>query len=101
MAVPPARPQSHEAVVHDAVEGDRLFVFSVAYRPGWFRLPLGHRAIGVVYDPTRERMGNYEPTLIGNRYDAFLHVDHTEALHPLHVVVPVSAAEPETYPWGR
>jgi erythromycin esterase-like protein len=101
MAVPPARPQSHEAVVHDAVEGDRLFVFSVAYRPGWFRLPLGHRAIGVVYDPTRERMGNYEPTLIGNRYDAFLHVDHTEALHPLHVVVPVSAAEPETFPWGR
>jgi erythromycin esterase-like protein len=101
MTVPPAQPLSHESVVHTAVGRDRLFVFSVAYRPGWFRLPLGHRAIGVVYDPRRERMGNYEPTLIGNRYDAFLYLDHTAALHPLHVVAAVSTAEAETYPWGR
>jgi erythromycin esterase len=101
MPVPPAQPNSHESVLHSGVEGDGLFVFSIAYRPGWFRLPLGHRAIGVVYDPQRERMGNYEPTLIGNRYDAFMYLDHTRALHPLHAVSAGVASEPETYPWGK
>jgi erythromycin esterase-like protein len=59
----------------------------------------GHRAIGVVYDPARERAGNYVPTDLPARYDALLHVDRTQALHPLHVR-PRRPGPPETYPWG-
>jgi erythromycin esterase len=101
MPVPAAQPDSHEGLLHASVGDDRLFVFPAAQSLPWFKLPWGHRAIGVVYDPARERMGNYEPTLIGRRYDAFLYLDHTEALHPLHLAAAGSASEPETYPWGR
>ncbi|MFO8150225.1 MAG: erythromycin esterase family protein, partial [Trueperaceae bacterium] len=59
----------------------------------------GHRAIGVVYDPRSERYGNYVPTDLPRRYDAFIHVDESRALHPLHVE-PSEAGPPDTYPWG-
>jgi len=63
--------------------------------------PRGHRAIGVVYRPEYERYGNYVPTVLPRRYDAFLYLDSTRALHPLHEVQPREEGEvPETYPWG-
>src|SRR5256885_15614331 len=37
----------------------------------------GQRAIGVVYNPEYERYGNYVPTNLAKRYDAFLFVDKT------------------------
>jgi erythromycin esterase-like protein len=40
----------------------------------------GQRAIGVVYNPEYERYGNYVPTILTRRYDAFLHIDKTHAL---------------------
>lgn len=59
----------------------------------------GHRAIGVVYDPSIERHGNYVPTQLARRYDAFIFLDQTQALTPL-----ASKTEtrdfPETYPTG-
>jgi len=62
--------------------------------------PLGHRAIGVVYDPEHERYGNYVPTSAPLRYDALLFFDRTRALRPL--AMPVEAEEvPETYPYGE
>jgi erythromycin esterase len=45
----------------------------------------GHRAIGVVCQPDLESYGNYVPTILQKRYDAFLYIDKTEALHPLHI----------------
>ena len=50
----------------------------------WLGTRRGHRAIGVVY-PTAERRGNWVPTVMGRRYDAFCHFHHTDALHPLHL----------------
>jgi erythromycin esterase len=44
--------------------------------------PLGHRAIGVVYNPLRDA-GNYVPTLPAHRYDALLFYRKTNALKPL------------------
>ena len=41
--------------------------------------------IGVVYRPERERWGNYVPTVLGERYDAFLHLEETTPLEPLHL----------------
>jgi erythromycin esterase-like protein len=59
--------------------------------------PIGHRAIGVQYDPGRER-GNYVPSVMPERYDAFLYIDKTNALRP----IPVKQRNepPDTYPSG-
>jgi erythromycin esterase len=37
-----------------------------------------------VYNPNREA-GNYVPSDLPNRYDAFIFIDKTQALHPLPV----------------
>jgi erythromycin esterase len=38
------------------------------------------------------------PTVLPLRYDAFLYLDQTQALHPLHVEP--KGGPPELYPWG-
>ena len=43
-------------------------------------------------DPEREA-GNYAPTVLPRRYDAFVYLDATRALHPLHEVRPRPAEE--------
>jgi erythromycin esterase len=45
----------------------------------------GQRAIGVVYNPQYEKNENYVLTDISLSYDAFLFIDETHALHPLHM----------------
>jgi erythromycin esterase len=60
--------------------------------------PRGHRAIGVVCDPAYEAFGNYVPTILPRRYDAYLFIDETEALHPLHLWPVEETAVPETFP---
>ena len=60
---------------------------------------IGHRAIGVVYNPEYERYGNYVPSIMPMRYDAFIYLDHTRAVHPLHIL-PHGNDIPETYPFG-
>ena len=60
---------------------------------------IGHRAIGVVYRPQFEGYGNYVPSVITKRYDAFVFIDETKALHPLHIL-PNSHRMPNTYPFG-
>lgn len=86
MAVPPARAGSVEDLIHAAVpHEDSLFLFS-GDRQTWSSDVLGHRAIGVVYRSGVERHGNYVPTILDRRYDAFVHCDRTSALAPLHDV---------------
>jgi erythromycin esterase-like protein len=90
MPVPAARRGSLEALLHDAIGQDALFVFprgERAQRPEhqWLSDRLDHRAIGVVYRPERERWGNYVPTVLGERYDAFLYLEETAPLMPLHL----------------
>lgn len=60
---------------------------------------IGHRAVGVVYNPQYEVYGNYVPSILPLRYDAFIHLDETRALYPLHIQ-PDSSQMPETYPFG-
>jgi erythromycin esterase len=98
MPVPPARPGSLESLLHESLAGEpALFVMPQGARASWYDEPLAHRAIGVVYRPERELWGNYVPTVVGRRYDAFIWLDDTVALHPLHAE-PRDDAEPETYP---
>lgn len=60
---------------------------------------IGHRAIGVVYHPTAEKFGNYVPSILPVRYDAFIYLEQTKALHALHVSQD-DRQIPETYPFG-
>ena len=99
MPVPPARRGSLEALLHDALGEDSALVWSRAQRPEWLRRRLDHRAIGVVYAPEREAWGNYVPTVLGERYDAFLWFEQTRPLQPLHLE-PETAGEAQTWPWA-
>ncbi|MBE1556797.1 erythromycin esterase-like protein [Filibacter limicola] len=71
--------------MHKAGAFDKLFIFTEENR-NYFTDWIGHRAIGVVYNPEYEQFGNYVPSQVGNRYDAFIFLDQTKALRPLEVV---------------
>lgn len=45
-------------------------------------------------------MGNYVPTILPERYDAFIYLDHSDGLHPLEIQPEKELQPPETYPWG-
>ncbi len=101
MQVPEAKAESWEDVLHAAVSENRMMILTDGHAPNeTFRRPRGHRAIGVVYDPKFERISNYVPTSLSRRYDAFLYLDETTALHPLHLTPQASLEPPETYPWN-
>jgi erythromycin esterase len=102
LRVPAAREDSFEHVLFDAGIGDSILLFDGSDNGGVPGLdePLGHRAIGVVYDPDHERWGNYVPTIIPGRYDAFLYIEETRAVDPLHMAIKVDGELPETYPSG-
>lgn len=99
MPVPPGREGSYEDALHRAGEDSKLLIFSRAEDMGALLDPRGHRAIGVVYDPARERHGNYVPTVLPLRYDAVLYIDETHPLRPLHLE-PETGGEAETFPYG-
>ncbi len=101
MRVPPGQPDSWEDALFRAGTEDRLLLLDEAREDEAFLEERGHRAIGVVYHPDYERFGNYVPTVLPLRYDAFLFFRQTRALHPLHDVKPREEIEvPETYPSG-
>jgi erythromycin esterase len=98
MRVPPAQAESWEQVLHAAGPSDRLLLLEELAEVEPANEWRGHRAIGVVYHPDYEH-GNYVPTQMTRRYDAFIYLDRTAALHPLHIK-PDGAEIPATYPWG-
>jgi erythromycin esterase len=98
MNVPPAMEGSVEEILHSESANDKLIVFDSDHSVTKLDYFMGHRAIGVVYHPEREK-GNYVPTLVTSRYDALLYFDETEALHPLHLK-PDGDQMPDTYPFG-
>lgn len=85
MEVPPGITSSYEAHFHAAAEklNENAFYLWLKDNPKVSELSqvLGHRAIGVVYNPAYER-GNYVPTSLSKRYDGFIFVDRTTALQP-------------------
>jgi erythromycin esterase-like protein len=100
MPVPPARAGSWEQILHEISAEDKLLLLADLEPTRAVMAPRGHRAIGVVYHPEYESLGNYVPTVLPRRYDAFLYLDQTEALHPLRVRVDDEGEVPETYPMG-
>jgi erythromycin esterase len=100
LPLPPAREGSLEDLLVAALPEPALLAFPAQDdQPPWLRERRGHRAVGVVYDPDRERWGNYVPTVLGDRYDALLWFPETRALRPLHVEP--RSGEAETWPTGQ
>jgi erythromycin esterase len=99
MDAPPAPPATHEDLLHRVVGEPAVFVFGADRSGLWLSGTRGHRAIGVVYEPERDRR-NWVPTVLGRRYDALLSFEETAALHPLHAETPQPEAELETWPSG-
>jgi len=96
--LPEAKPGSVEYLLHQESEENRLLIFNRDGESDRFSNKMPHRAIGVVYNPAYERHGNYVPSKLSSRYDAFIYLDKTKALHPLHVH-PNEHKVPETYPF--
>jgi erythromycin esterase-like protein len=96
MEVPEARKGSIEYRLHQQDRRDRYLLFSQEIPEEYFE-KIDHRAIGVVYDPAMEKYGNYVPSLIPQRYDAFIFIDETRALHPLYLHADRRKV-PETFP---
>lgn len=89
MVVPPGQPGSWEDYMHLA-GGGRNGMVMLSETSSLLHKVIGHRAIGVVYDPKLERFGNYVPSSMADRYDAFIHIDQTTALQPLPIHKPVA-----------
>lgn len=100
MPVPPARPGSWEDLLHGVHAGDSLLITNdIADCAACFKWR-DQRAIGVVYRPEYESYGNYVPSILPLRYDAFMFIDRSQALSPLRDIAAVHEELPETFPFG-
>ncbi len=100
MQLPEAMEGSWEYLLHKSGENNKLLIMDdFAASDMLMENHIGHRAVGVVYNPQYEKYGNYVPTILPLRYDAFIYLDETQALQPLHLK-PNGHLVPETYPFG-
>lgn len=99
MHVPEAVKGSWEYLLHKTGKGNQLVFMDELKENDLFKTSIGHRAIGVVYHPKYEKIGNYVPSVMPERYDAFIHIDSSEGVHAMDVYVDKSQL-PETYPWA-
>ncbi len=98
MEVPEAIEGSIEYRLHQEGNNNKILFLDEPPLKERFSARMGHRAIGVIYHPERER-GNYVPTKLSDRYDTFIFLDETKALHPL-IIKTDTHVLPETYPFG-
>jgi erythromycin esterase len=98
MNMPKAQTDSIEHELHMESTKDRILLFNDSEVKKQYDRWVKHRAIGVVYRPEFE-YGNYVPTKLSSRYDAFIYLDKTTALHPMHIK-PDGQLMPDTYPFG-
>lgn len=100
VTLPEAVPGSWENLMHKAGGEDKLLLMEdIADNDELMENHIGHRAVGVVYNPEYEEYGNYVPTILPLRYDAFIYLNETRPLYPLHIQ-PAGNETPETYPFG-
>jgi erythromycin esterase len=99
MPIPEAEEDSWEYHLKEAGGGNKLLITDDIKDIAQLQQPLGHRAIGVVYDPDYEHLGNFVPSIIPERYDAFIYLEETQALHPMHGHAD-NRKTPDLYPFG-
>lgn len=85
LELPDAIPGSFEYRLRNASSGDFYLMMNTELRAHPFLgNQIGHRAAGVVYNPEREHLGNYVPSIPGLRYDVFIFIERTSALRFVH-----------------
>lgn len=77
---------SWEQKMHQ-LNGDNKIILSKDIRnyPNMLRW-ISQVAVGVLYHPF-QKSGTYSLSVVPNRYDAYIFIDHTNALHPIEVPV--------------
>jgi erythromycin esterase len=104
MLVPPAIAGSWDQFLHesnDDIGKNKLLTFvDTKAVEDVYSDSRGQRAIGVIYHPEYEAFGNYVDTILAERYDAFVFIDKTRALHPIHMPLSPDEEVPETFPTG-
>jgi erythromycin esterase-like protein len=98
MPLPPAIPESWENILKETGTLDGYLLLKEFRKGGVLDFEIGHRAIGVVYNPSSENR-NYVPSRLPFRYDAFVFLRQTKGLHPLSIAQD-KRQMPETYPFG-
>lgn len=99
MSVPKAEEGSWEDLFHKIGKKDQLVLWKKEKLGGELLKPRGLRAIGVVYHPEHES-GNYVPTVLPEAFDAFIYLEKTKALSPLHMKGARDKDFPETFPYA-
>jgi erythromycin esterase-like protein len=97
MPVPDATPNSWEDILHKEFgECDAVIPDTRKY-DAW----KGNRAIGVVFRVDQHKH-NFVSTNLARRYDGFLYLHRTHALHPVHwgAQQHESHGPPDLFPWG-
>ncbi|WP_229971281.1 erythromycin esterase family protein [Pontibacter harenae] len=97
--MPPAVRGSWEQILHQLSPRNKLILSRDLKDNKLLNRPVGHRAIGVIYNPALEHLGNYVPSVMPKRYDAFIYLDSTSALHPIETII-VSNEPSDLFPWG-
>jgi erythromycin esterase-like protein len=99
--VRPARPDSHEALLHDVGRPGFWLDTNDPTARDALRTARLERAIGVIYRPETERQSHYFEARLGEQFDAVIHLDRTRALVPLEPTPGWERGEPpETFPSG-
>ncbi len=99
--VRPARPGSHEAMLHAAGLAQYWVATADASVHDVLSQPRLERAIGVIYRPETELQSHYFEAHLSQQFDAVLHMDRTRALEPLERTPLWDRGEPpETFPSG-
>jgi erythromycin esterase-like protein len=98
MNLPAAQKDSWEHMLHAMGDGNKMVLSAEIRGIPRLQQAIGHRAVGVVYRSQLESRGNYVPSVIPKRYDAFLFIDKTNALHPIRI--PLKNEPPDLYPSG-
>jgi len=84
MPIPVAREDSWEEQLHRSGAFNKYLLFTEENK-ALFSTTIGHRAIGVIYEPEFEHIGNYVPSNISERYDGFIYIDETTAVKPIQM----------------
>ncbi len=82
MEIPPAIDSSYEARLNRVGLPSFMLFMDEAEVRETLKEVRGHRAKGVVYNPENE-LGNYVPTSLSQRYDAFIFFETTRPLTPI------------------
>jgi erythromycin esterase-like protein len=98
MTVPKAEAGSWEDILHRLNPGNKLILSKDIRENKFLKKPIGHRAIGVVYHSDGIQFPHFVPSVMPRRYDAFVFIDKTNALHPIEIKL--RNEPPDLYPSG-